>query len=68
MFAFITITMPFGMTYAQFERAARREFWIAMMRETNGNVRHAAYMAGCPRTTTLDRLRRLDIRPQDFTQ
>lgn len=66
MFEQITITLPAGMTFEQFDRAARREFWHARLREANGSIRRAARLAGCPRTTAHDQLRRLGLNARDF--
>jgi DNA-binding NtrC family response regulator len=62
----VAIALRAGMTFVQFDRAARREYWTTLLRETDGNLREVARLAACPRTTASDQMRALGIQPRTF--
>lgn len=54
------------LTFREHDRRSRREYWHKLLRETHGNIRQAAILAKCPRTTVHQQLQQLDVRARDF--
>ena len=64
----VTLSLDVGRSFREFHRAARREFWTLLLRETRGDVAEVARLARVNRRVVYYRLRSLALRSQDFRQ
>lgn len=56
------------LTFAQFDRTLKHEYWRTLLADTRGNVSKAASLSGCARTTVIYHLRRLNLRAREFRE